>query len=249
MSRSAQRVQLTRAYVLHQRPFRDSSLIVELFARDYGRLTAFARAARGPRSRFAVLQPFRALLLSWSGRGEAPQLTGAESADALQPAVAPRRLMSAFYLNELLLTLTTRHDPHPELYDQYAGTLSQLCQGASADAPLRQFEARLLDFIGYGLNLTAEADTGRPVRADARYHFRPGVHGVVLAEQADGDSAIAGHVLQGLVSDTALTSDADLRQARALMRSAIDHCLDGRELRTRTVARSLFSYPRKERSA
>jgi len=61
MSRSAQRVQLTRAYVLHQRPFRDSSLIVELFARDYGRLTAFARAARGPRSRFAVLQPFRAL--------------------------------------------------------------------------------------------------------------------------------------------------------------------------------------------
>ena len=75
MSRSAQRVQLTRAYVLHQRPFRDSSLIVEVFAREYGRMTVFARAARGPRSRFALLQPFRALLLSWSGRGEAPALT------------------------------------------------------------------------------------------------------------------------------------------------------------------------------
>ena len=69
MSRSSHRVQLARAFVLHQRPFRDSSLIVEVFARDYGRMTVFARAARGPRSRFATLQPFRTLLLSWSGRG------------------------------------------------------------------------------------------------------------------------------------------------------------------------------------
>src|ERR1019366_5894334 len=103
------------------------------------------------------------------------------------------------------------------------------CQGMSADRSLRQFEARLLDFIDYGLNLAAEADTGRPVRADAHYHFRPGVHGVASA--------------------TGLTSDADLRQARALMRTAIDHCLEGQELRTRVVARSLFSYPRKERRA
>jgi DNA repair protein RecO (recombination protein O) len=119
MSRPAQRVQLARAYVLHQRPFRDTSLIVELYAREHGRMTVFARAARGPRSRFALLQPFRALLLSWSGRGEAPQLAAAENADAGQPrACLPGQLlMSAFYLNELLLTLTTRHDPHPELFD------------------------------------------------------------------------------------------------------------------------------------
>src|ERR1035438_1312570 len=85
MSRSAQRVQLTRAYVLHQRPFRDSSLIAEVFAREYGRMTVFARAARGPRSRFAALPPFRMLLLSWSGRGLGPPLPGAEGADALEP--------------------------------------------------------------------------------------------------------------------------------------------------------------------
>jgi DNA repair protein RecO (recombination protein O) len=248
MNRASHRVQLARAYVLHQRPFRDSSLIVEVFARDYGRMTVFARAARGPRSRFVALQPFRMLLLSWCGRGEAPQLTGAESADALQPPLPPGQLMSAFYLNELLLKLTTQHDPHPQLYDQYAGTLSQLCQGASADASLRQFEARLLDFIGYGLNLAAEADTGRPICAEAHYHYRPGVHGVVRAA-ADGNGAIAGHVLQGLVSEAGFTSETDLRQARALMRAAIDHCLEGRELRTRVVARSLVSYPRKERTA
>src|SRR6202162_6696610 len=110
MSRPAQRVQLTRAFVLHQLPFRDTSLIVEVFARDHGRMTLFARPARGPRSRFAVLQPFRALLLSWSGRGEAPQLTGAENADS-PPALPAARLMSTVYLNELLLQLVARNDP------------------------------------------------------------------------------------------------------------------------------------------
>ena len=246
MSRSAQRVQLTRAYVLHQRPFRDSSLIVEVFAREYGRMTVFARAARGPRSRFALLQPFRALLLSWSGRGEAPALTGAENAEGA-PALPASRLMSAFYLNELLLKLVTRHDPHPQLFDQYEATLGLLGQPQSADASLRQFEARLLDFIGYGLNLAAEADTGRPVRDEAFYHFQPGVHGVVIAEPGSS-GAIGGAVLQRLAEGAGFQSDAELRQARALMRAALDHCLEGRELHTRTVARSLLNYPRRERT-
>jgi DNA repair protein RecO (recombination protein O) len=245
MNRSSHRVQLTRAYVLHQRPFRDSSLIVEVFAREFGRMTLFARAARGPRSRFVALQPFQALLLSWSGRGEAPQLTGTELADGGPVAMPSRQLMSAFYLNELLLTLTTRHDPHPELFDHYGSALANLGQGQPADVLLRHFEARLLDFIGYGLNLGAEADTGRPVRAEGHYHFRPGVHGVVLAGAAE-DGVIAGHVLQRLSDAGDLESESDLRQARALMRAAIDHCLEGRELRTRAVARSLASYPRRE---
>lgn len=252
MSRSAQRVQLTRAYVLHQRPFRDSSLIVEVFAREHGRMTVFARAARGPRSRFALLQPFRALLLSWSGRGEAPALTGAENAEGA-PALPAASLMSAFYLNELLLKLLTRHDPHPQLFDQYEATLAQLrgvgtdAVAASAEVALRRFEARLLEFIGYGLNLAAEADTGHPVRGDAYYHFQPGVHGVVIAEPGS-PRAIGGAVLQRLAAGGAFQGEAELRQARALMRAALDHCLEGRELHTRTVARSLLSYPRRERT-
>ncbi len=252
MSRSAQRVQLTRAYVLHQRPFRDSSLIVEVFAREYGRMTVFARAARGPRSRFALLQPFRALLLSWSGRGEAPALTGAENAEGA-PALPASRLMSAFYLNELLLKLLTRHDPHPQLFDQYEATLAQLrgvgtdAVAAWAEVALRRFEARLLEFIGYGLNLAAEADTGHPVRGDACYHFQPGVHGVVIAEPGS-PGTIGGAVLQRLAAGGAFEGDAELRQARALMRAALDHCLEGRELHTRIVARSMLNYPRRERT-
>jgi DNA repair protein RecO (recombination protein O) len=246
VSRSAQRVQLARAYVLHQRPFRDTSLIVEVFAREHGRMTVFARAARGPRTRFAVLQPFRPLLLSWSGRGEAPNLSAAESADG-PPGLPAARLMSAFYVNELLLRLVTRHDPHPELFDQYEATLARLCEQPGAEAALRQFEARLLEFIGYGLNLAAEADTGFPVRGDAYYHFQPGVHGVVIAEPGSS-GAIGGGVLQRLALGGGLESDAELRQARSLMRAALDHCLEGRELNTRSVARSLLAYPRRERT-
>jgi DNA repair protein RecO (recombination protein O) len=245
MSRSTNRVQLTRAFVLHQRPFRDSSLIVEVFAREHGRLTVFAHAARRSRSRFAPLQPFGALLLSWSGRGEAPQLTGAEHAGATY-LLPPARLMSAFYLNELLIKLLTRHDPHPELFDCYETTLQHLAQHEQADAPLRHFEARLLDYIGYGLNLALEADTGQPVRSEAHYQFRPGVHGFVVAEPGCSGS-IQGRVLHRLAMGVEIEGEGELRQARSLMRAALDHCLEGRELNSRAVARSLRHYPRKER--
>jgi DNA repair protein RecO (recombination protein O) len=255
MNRPATRVQLARGYVLHRYPFRDSSLILEVFARDHGRISLFARAVRGPRMRGALLEPFDVLLLSWSGRGEAPALTGAEYAAALAPLPAAR-LMSAFYLNELLLRLTTRHDPQPELFDTYEQALTGLRAGQDCEAELRRFEVRLLALIGYGLNLTTEADTGHPVRDEARYHFHPGVHGVVLAgadgregEGLDGQhgaAPIAGEVLRRLASGAGFADAAQTRQARALMRAALDNCLDGRALRTRTVARAISGFPRRE---
>jgi DNA repair protein RecO (recombination protein O) len=252
MSRASSRVSLANGYVLHQRPFRDSSLIIELFARDHGRLTVFAHAARGPRSRFSALQPFQPLLLSWSGRGEAGQLTGAEPA-RVEPAgvdagrMPPAHLMSAFYLNELLLKLLTRHDPTPELYDHYESTLRRLKQAGEPDAALRHFEARLLELIGYGLNLEAEADTGQPVRIDGHYRFQPGVHGFVIAEPGARD-AIQGEVLRRLAGGLQFDGESELQQARTLMRAALDHCLEGRPLSTRLVARELRAHARKERT-
>src|SRR5260221_8331150 len=128
MSSSAHRVEFAAGFVLHRRPYRDTSLIVDLFTRDYGRLSTFARAARGPRSRFAPLQPFRPLLLSWSGRGEAPTLTAAEGDGPPPPALGPRYLLSAFYLNELLLRYLGPRDRKSELYLHYAATLARFRQ-------------------------------------------------------------------------------------------------------------------------
>ena len=240
MSRSTHRVQFTPGYVLHQRPYRDTSLIVELFTREHGRLSAFARAARGARSRFRGLQPFRPLLLSWVGRGEAPTLTAAEIEGVAPLSLAPDRLLSGFYLNELLLKLTVAHDPQPELYAHYAATLERLRALDPLDALLRKFEKRLLELLGYGIELGREAQ-GKAVRADAYYHFRTG-EGLVKASA--GAEALEGRVLLALAADEPLEDPEALRQARALLRAALDHCLDGRELAVRAVARAVANMER-----
>jgi DNA repair protein RecO (recombination protein O) len=248
MSGGGQRVSGACGYLLHQRPYRDTSLIVELYTREYGRLSAFARAARGPRTRFTGLQPFRPMLFSWSGRGEAPTLTAAEADGPLPPAVAPDRLFSAFYLNELLLKLTVQHDPQPDLYLHYAGTLGQLRAHEPLDAVLRRFEKRLLELLGYGAEFGCELD-GRPLRADAYYHFQAGA-GVRPAGTAPGErpgavaGAVSGRVLLALAADEPLEDPESARQARAVLRAAIDHCLDGRELRVRAVARAVANLER-----
>ena len=251
MSRSVHRVNLAPGFVLHQRPFRDSSLIVELFTAEFGRLTSFARAARGPRSRFLGLQPFRPLLLSWSGRGEAPSLTAAEPDGAMPAPLAAPCLMSAFYLNELLLKLTGVHDPQPALYAQYAATLQQLRVGVAVGTVLRQFEKRLLELLGFGLELERECGTHQPVVADSYYHFAPGVGVSAASHPADsgrrggsgsgggGAGAVLGRWLLLLAADQEPLEPEGQRAVREVLRAALDHCLDGRELKTRTVARAV----------
>jgi DNA repair protein RecO (recombination protein O) len=148
------RIEHTSAYLLHQQPWGESGRIYELIARDHGRMSVFAQGVRGAKARLAgVLQPFVPLLVSWAGRGEAPRLTGAErDAVGRPPCALPKeRLLSAYYMSELLLTLTVRHDPQPALFDCYATALSGLYTGPSQDRELRLFEKRFLDVIGYGL--------------------------------------------------------------------------------------------------
>jgi len=155
MTAHARRAQLTPCYILHHRSYRDTSRILEVQSREFGRLSVFARGVRGPKVKYgALLQPFNPLLLSWSGRGEAPNLTGAEPAGEMAPVPAAA-LMSAFYLNELLLKLTAQHDPAPGIFDIYQTALQALKQGAPIAATLRQFEQPLLQILGYGENLKA----------------------------------------------------------------------------------------------
>ena len=154
--------------------------------------------------------------------------------------IAAERLLSGFYLNELLLKLTVAHDPHPELYAHYAASLERLRGGEPLEPLLRRFEKRLLDLLGYGSELSREA-SGRAVSADAYYHFEAGAG---LSPTAAGTDAVQGRVLLALAADEPL-HDADAqRQARTLLRAALDHCLDGRELKVRAVARALANMER-----
>ncbi len=236
MSSDPRRTHLAPGYILHHVPYRDTSRILEVLTREHGRLSLFARGVRGPKAKLApLLQPFRLLLLSWSGRGEAPQLIGAEPGDG-GDALPPAHLMACFYLNELVLRLTSRHDPHPALFDSYHGALEDLKRGGALEPALRIFEKRLLEGIGYGLDLAAESRTGHPLATEAYYQFRP-AQGLVEASP-DAPGALAGRSLLSLAQER-FTSQAELDDVRKLLRSAIAHCLEGRELLTRAVARSM----------
>lgn len=240
-AREPRRAQLAPAYILHHQPYRDTSRILEVLTRDYGRLSLFARGVRGPKAKLAcVLQPFQLLLISWSGRGEAPQLTGAESAVACS-LVPPASLMACFYLNELLLKLTTRHDPHPGLFQAYHATLESLKRNTSGqrsalESALRIFEKRLLEELGYGLDLTAESGTAHGIDPGAFYCFRAAQGLVAVSAGAPG--ALAGSSLVSLARERLMSPD-ELDDARRLLQAALAHCLEGRELTTRAVARSL----------
>lgn len=236
----ARRIQLQPAYVLHHRPYRDTSRILELFTRDHGRVSVFARGARGGArsgcSLLSVLQPFNRLLVSWSGRGEAGQLTGAEF-DGGMTALPPDRLVHGFYLNELLLKLFARHDSHPEVFALYAHTIEAL-KHEDAVRPLRLFEKRLLDALGYGLALERDARDGRKIDPDATYHYRLEQGPVRVEGVAESGAVYSGATLLSLareeLSDAAVCADA-----RRLLRAALERCLDGRELRSRQVMLAL----------
>ena len=139
-------------------------------------------------------------------------------------------------LNELLMKLTTRHDPLPVLFDTYHETLDSLRNGAPLERELRVFEKRLLEALGYGLDLGAEAVTGKPIEADEYYHFRP-EQGLVPSV-ADATGSLAGHSLIGLANEQ-LSSARELEDSRRLLQVALAQCLEGRPLATRGVARAV----------
>lgn len=239
---SSRRVQLEPAFLLHHRPYRDSSRIVEFYAHEQGRVSLFAKGARRAGSAMApVLQPFVPLLISWSGPGDGGVLTGAELATS-PVQLPPARLMSGFYLNELLLKLVPRQDPHPELYEAYALALEDLRSGPDEARALRLFEKRLLDALGYGLDYARVAATGAAVQPDGYYHVRP-EHGVLgVAETRDGASVYRGADLLQLAGEQ-LDDAPSLQAARRLLRAQLDAPLEGRELRSRTVARAVRGRP------
>jgi DNA repair protein RecO (recombination protein O) len=177
------------------------------------------------------------LLLSFQVGREAGQLTGAESAESVRPLPAGS-LMAGFYLNELLLKLTVRHDPMVEVFEEYRRALSGLRGGGSVEAVLRVFEKRLLEAVGYGVDLTSEARTGKGIEAEGFYRFRAS-EGLVPALRGDLD-AVAGSSILALAREE-LGEGRTLEDARKVLKVALAERLEGRELATRKVAKAVVS--------
>lgn len=235
------RVALQAAWILHHYPYRDSSLLLEVFSREYGRIGLVARGARAARGRWHnQLQMLQPLWLSWNLRGELGTLTDVDTR-AHAPRVTGRQLLSACYLNELLLRLLSRHDPHPGLFDAYERALVLL--PASEEQALRCFEKQLLQELGYGLLLDCEADGVTPVVAGARYEYHLEAGPVRCMQQRADGIYLDGASLLAL-RDEQLDSTHACREAKALMRAALAVYLGARPLKTRMVSRQLSSLTR-----
>lgn len=221
------------AFLLHFTPYRETSLVVDLFTREHGRIAAVAKGAKRPRSALrAVLLQFQPLSVSYTGRAELRTLTGAEWAGGL---IAPRgdALLCAFYLNELLVRLLPREDPHPALYDGYSRALAALSDGAPIDETLRRFEWLLLRESGYAPDLLRDAED-RPIDASGEYAWLPGAGFIAADPGGDGGATVRGATLCDLASGS-FESAASRSQAKYLTRAILAHHLEGHALNTRQI--------------
>lgn len=235
------RISLESAYVLHHRPYQDSGLLLEVFSHSHGRIGLVARGVRKPKGRWpSLLQPFVPLLLSWSGRGELGTVTDAEMSGAAHP-LKGQVLLSGFYINELLTRLLHRHDPHPELFDYYHALLNQLSlstDGQQLQQQLRLFEMRLLQESGYGLVLDHDVATGAAIDPELNYSYRLGEGPLPAAEIVCDVLVVRGRSLLALAAGRLDDVEA-LRDAKRLMRAALDQQLGGRPLRSRQLLMDL----------
>lgn len=236
------RVESQAAYVLHARAWRETSLLLEAFTRDHGRVGLVARGVRSARARLprSALEPLQALQLGWSGRGELQTLTAAEPVGN-PPALRGDTLVSAMYVNELMVRLTARGDPHPALFDRYAALLDELPATRSLAWSLRRFERDLLAATGYALQLDTEAATGAPVEPTQTYDYVAEV-GPVVATGATGSGArVRGSALVALAVDAMPRDSEDLAALRRLMRMLIGVQVGDRGLQSWRVLGGLRS--------
>ena len=231
-----ERIELEPALVLHARPWRETSLLIEAFSRGHGRLGLIARGVRRPKSRMrGLLQPFIPLLLSWRGRGELATLTGAELEGGVAPLGGSTAIVG-FYVNELLLRFLHRHDPEPILFDHYRATLDGIADVDDPEPVLRIFEKRLLQAVGYALELEREAHSGIAIEPEGRYRYTADSGPERWSSGPCPGVCVSGSTLLALARER-LTDRRELKEAKSLMRSIIDAHCGGRALASRTLWR------------
>jgi DNA repair protein RecO (recombination protein O) len=235
------RISQEPAFVLHARPWRETSLLLEVLTEQHGRLGLVARGVTGPRKHVlrAALQPLQMIRLDADLRGELARLVSAEAVDTA-PRLQGDAMLAAFYLNELVLRLAPRHDPVPELFEAYGRARGRLGSSESLAWTLRVFERDLLEALGFGFALDVDAD-GQAIDAAARYVLEPeqGPRRLVLDRgRSERSSAATGRALLCLAEDTMPPSE-DLASLRLALRQVLVHYLGARGLKSWEMAGDL----------
>lgn len=228
------RVQLEPAYVLHRRPYRNTSLILDLFSLHHGRVSVLARSARGLKSRYkGTLELFSPMLVSWSGRGELKLLGNVELSGAAHELEGDS-LLCGFYLNELLVRFLHREDPYLHLFSLYRNTLDCLKSAADMSVSLRYFEKHLLRELGYGLPFQREASTGLSIDPKQFYQYDPERGFLQVGSGIEPHALFSGRSLLAF-RDEVLSDEVDIRDIKRLMRQVLAKHLAGKPIKSRAL--------------
>ena len=232
------RVTTQAAYILHKRPYRETSQILEVFTRDFGRITLLSKGSRGSRSKISgLLQLFQPLVISWQGRGDMPYLNSVEMANCKPPGLKAKSLLSAMYINELLVYLLHKNDVHEDIFDRYHALLFELNSSQQIERHLRLFERDLLQHLGFGMNLECDADTGAELNSQTlyAYHFE---HGPVATTtgQSLACPVLSGESLMSF-NQGLLETSQQRSEIKTLMRYVLSHHLGSKKLKSRDLFR------------
>jgi len=238
------KVEFNPVFILHRRPYRETSLLLDIFSRDHGRLGLIAKGVRKTRNNKAeLLQPYQPLHLSWSGKGELMNLVAVEAA-GMAYHLRDRKMIAGFYINELIMRLLHKHEAHPELFDIYAQTLEYLNDMNSREqSVLRTFEKKLMEAVGYGLAIKTESDTGRSLDPDCTYYYQSDQGATTRQPEAGEFIRISGKALISLANEDYQSNDV-LLEIKKLMRYVLSTHLGGKPLASRELYRAYIEQAR-----
>jgi DNA repair protein RecO (recombination protein O) len=236
------RIQSEPGFVLHVTPYRDTSLLVDLFTCNHGRVRCVAKGFRKPGKKGSsrALFPYTEYLFNWQGRGELKNLNRADIA-ATPALLTQQALFVGLYLNEILYRLLQEQDAYEALYQLYRQLMIELAQKGVDESALRRFELSLLQQLGYGLVLDSDAERGVPLRSDAYYRYIPeqGLQEIQGQRAEDLGGALMGAELMAIARDD-FSRDETIKTAKRLTRGVIDFYLNGRQLHSRELYRQFL---------
>ncbi|MGX9418489.1 DNA repair protein RecO [Vibrio sp. RC27] len=223
---------LQRAFVLHRRPYSETSLIIDVFTEHQGRLSLLSKGARRPRSGLkSVLQPFTPMLIKWSGKGSMKTLRQAEPISLGLP-LSGINLYSGMYINELLCRVIASESPQPALFFDYLDALTELAHNNNPEPALRRFELALLSSLGYGVDFLHCAGTGEPVEASMTYRFRE-QQGFIASVRQDNLTFFGEELIA--ISERRFITKAQLHAAKRFTRIALKPYIGSKPLKSREL--------------
>ena len=233
------RVNQQPVFILHSRPYTETSLIVEIFSPDYGRVGLLAKGARNPKNhKRGILQPFQPLLMNWVGKGELPILSSVEQGDHLFHFDYKSRVCG-FYANELIYKLLQRRDPHPKLYEYFIKLMEHLnvCafQNKERELSLRSFEKKLLIEIGYGLILDRDIEQQELIDPELFYHYIPERGPEVCQSNAQYSPLIVSGMVLHCIDRDHYPTEQLMQQAKQFMRQILQTLLNDKPVHSRRL--------------